>query len=132
VFELTGALVPQNLVPQGALVTTVKTGWRMAWVTLMRELAPQSKEGDYVRPSYGFKGEIGTSAFPDEPARYHLYVGKVLTCSQGSLSNHLAPSLRTYTRARARAHTHTHTRYIHKRCTHTHIRTHTHTHTHTH
>ncbi len=71
VLELTGALLPQ-----GALVTTVKTGWRMAWATLMRELAPQSKEGDYVRPSYGFKGEIGTSAFPDEPSRYHLYVGK--------------------------------------------------------
>jgi len=41
----------------------------------MRELAPQSKDGDYVRPSYGFTGEIGTAAFPEEPNRYHLYAG---------------------------------------------------------
>ena len=51
VLELTGALVPQ-----GALVKGVKTGWRLAWATLMRELAPQSKDGDYARPSYGFTG----------------------------------------------------------------------------
>ena len=70
VLELTGALVPQ-----GALVKGVKTGWRLAWATLMRELAPQSKDGDYVRPSYGFTGEIGTAAFPEEPNRYHLYAG---------------------------------------------------------
>ncbi len=70
VLELTGALVPQ-----GALVKGVKTGWRLAWTTLMRELAPQSKDGDYVRPSYGFTGEIGTAEFPEEPNRYHLYAG---------------------------------------------------------
>ena len=44
VMELTGALVPQ-----GALVKGVKTGWRLAWRTLMSELAPQSKDGEYVR-----------------------------------------------------------------------------------
>eukprot|EP00277_Geminigera_cryophila_P038194 CAMPEP_0173103842 /NCGR_PEP_ID=MMETSP1102-20130122/38699_1 /TAXON_ID=49646 /ORGANISM="Geminigera sp., Strain Caron Lab Isolate" /LENGTH=223 /DNA_ID=CAMNT_0013998871 /DNA_START=41 /DNA_END=709 /DNA_ORIENTATION=+ len=71
VLELTGALIPQ-----GALVKGVKTGWRLAWTTLMKELAPQSKDGDYVRPSYSFTGEIGTPTFPDEPARFHLYAGK--------------------------------------------------------
>ena len=76
VLELTGAVIPQ-----GALVKGVKTTWRLAWTTLMRELAPQSKDGDYVRPSYGFTGEIGTSQFPDEPGRFHLYAGKGLTVS---------------------------------------------------
>ena len=71
VMELTGALVPQ-----GALVKGVKTGWRLAWRTLMSELAPQSKDGEYVRPSYAFKGEIGTADFPEERGRFHLYAGK--------------------------------------------------------
>ena len=37
------------------------------------------RSGGYVRPSYGFRGEISSAAgaeFPDEPGRYHLYVGK--------------------------------------------------------
>ena len=31
-----------------------KTAWRTAWLTLMKELAPQSPEGAYERPSYKF------------------------------------------------------------------------------
>ena len=72
----------------------------------MRELAPQSKDGSYVRPSYAFQvysiaqyaakkcdetlkesssltasrqGAISSepgAKFPDEPGRYHLYAGK--------------------------------------------------------
>ena len=73
VMEWTGAIIPQ-----GVLVKGVKTGWRLAWSALMKELAPQSKDGEYIRPSYDFKGEIGTHTFPecDEPGRFHLYAGK--------------------------------------------------------
>lgn len=77
VLELTGALVPQ-----GVLVKGVKTAWNQAWKTLMKELAPQSKDGSYVRPSYSFDGYIGKhpkktggKAFPDQAGRYQLYVG---------------------------------------------------------
>eukprot|EP00887_Chlorella_sp_A99_P002660 scaffold6.g2660.t1 len=41
----------------------------------MRELAPQSAGGGYVRPSYTFTHLIGDPSFPAEPGRYHLYVG---------------------------------------------------------
>lgn len=74
VLELTGAIIPQ-----GKLVAGVKTGWKFAWTTLMRELAPQSKDGSYVRPKYTFQERISNQAganFPDEPGRYHLYAGK--------------------------------------------------------
>lgn len=44
----------------------------------MAELAPQSKEGGYVRPSYGVRGWIDTTSataeFPWEAGRYHMYV----------------------------------------------------------
>jgi hypothetical protein len=42
----------------------VKTGWRLAWQTLMRELAPQSPDGSYARPSYTFNSAIGDPGFP--------------------------------------------------------------------
>ena len=42
---------------------------------MMTELAPQSKMGSYERPSYKSNGVIGSPQFPDEPGRYHLYVG---------------------------------------------------------
>ena len=32
------------VVPQGVLVTGVKGGWRAAWVAMMTELAPQSRQ----------------------------------------------------------------------------------------
>ena len=41
----------------------------------MTELAPQSKDGSYVRPTYSFTGQLGSSSFPLEEGRYHLYVG---------------------------------------------------------
>lgn len=72
VMEWTGAIIPQ-----GVLVKGVKTGWRLAWTALMKELAPQSKDGQYIRPSYDFKGKIGTHTVEcDEPGRFHLYAGK--------------------------------------------------------
>ena len=41
----------------------------------MAELAPQDKKGSYSRPSYNFNGRIGSFEFPDEPGRYHIYLG---------------------------------------------------------
>ena len=125
VLELTGAVVPQ-----GALVKGVKTAWRLAWTTLMRELAPQSKDGDYVRPSYGFTGEIGTEAFPEEPNRYHLYAGAAcpwchrveLVRSVRGLQGYV--SLTTVLDRPEGVSTH-----IYVYCIHTHTNTHTHTHT---
>jgi len=65
-----------KLIPQGRIVSTAKEGWKFAWQRMMAELAPQDKKGSYSRPSYGFGGKIGVDqAFPDEPGRYHLYVG---------------------------------------------------------
>lgn len=42
----------------------------------MRELAPQSKDGSYVRPSYAFTNEIGGDKFPDEPGRWVITVAE--------------------------------------------------------
>ena len=64
-----------KVVPQGRIVQTAKQGWKFVWKRMMAELAPQDKAGEYKRPSYTFSGEIGTPEFPDEPGRYHLYVG---------------------------------------------------------
>ncbi|WIA16996.1 hypothetical protein OEZ85_013909 [Tetradesmus obliquus] len=64
-----------KLVPQGALVTGAKTGWRLAWETMVRELAPQDRSGSYTRPTNAFNERIGAPGFPVESGRYHLYVG---------------------------------------------------------
>jgi len=66
------------VVPQGAVVKGVKGGWKLAWETMMRELAPQSKDGEYTRPTYSFAGRISSSPgaqFPAESGRYAVYVG---------------------------------------------------------
>mmetsp|Transcript_9457 Transcript_9457/g.18099 ORF Transcript_9457/g.18099 Transcript_9457/m.18099 type:complete len:388 (+) Transcript_9457:67-1230(+) len=67
--------IASGIVPQGAIVQGAKEGWKFAWQRMMAELAPQDKGGNYQRPSYPFKGRLGTPQFPDEPGRYHLYVG---------------------------------------------------------
>uniref|UniRef100_A0A6V1QE16 GST C-terminal domain-containing protein n=1 Tax=Heterosigma akashiwo TaxID=2829 RepID=A0A6V1QE16_HETAK len=56
----------------------IRFGWKTIWKTFMAELAPQSKDGSYVRPSYDFKGWISydSKEFPGEEGRYHLYLGQ--------------------------------------------------------
>eukprot|EP00198_Chlamydomonas_reinhardtii_P009687 XP_001699024.1 predicted protein [Chlamydomonas reinhardtii] len=66
-----------QVLPQGQLVSGVKEGWKMAWMAMMRELAPQSKDGAYTRPTYAFGGRLGEAEFPAEAGRYHLYLGWV-------------------------------------------------------
>lgn len=68
-------ILEQALIPQGPLVATVKGGWRLLWKRIMAELAPQNKNGSYERPKYSFDGRIGSDEFPDEPGRYHVYLG---------------------------------------------------------
>ncbi|KAL3140007.1 hypothetical protein ABBQ38_004290 [Trebouxia sp. C0009 RCD-2024] len=70
VLEWTG-----KLVPQGLLVKGVKNGWKFAWQTMMKELAPQTADGSYSRPSYDFQARIGDPNFPVESGRYHIYIG---------------------------------------------------------
>ena len=70
VLEWTGGLLPQ-----GQLVKTAKFGWQTVWLTFMRELAPQSSDGMYKRPSYSFQHRIGDADFPAQPGRYFLYLG---------------------------------------------------------
>ena len=41
-----------------------KTGWKLAWQTMMKELAPQTADGSYSRPSYDFQARIGDPQFP--------------------------------------------------------------------
>jgi hypothetical protein len=47
-----------------------KTTWRTLWKTFMQELAPQSKDGEYTRPSYDLRGRIGSAEFPVSRALY--------------------------------------------------------------
>lgn len=83
-LEWTGNLVPQGLLVKGApwpgylvvhptaaqvlccvfFFTGVKNGWRFAWQTMMKELAPQTADGSYSRPSYDFQAQIGDANFP--------------------------------------------------------------------
>ncbi|KAL6779675.1 hypothetical protein ACKKBG_A13255 [Auxenochlorella protothecoides x Auxenochlorella symbiontica] len=70
ILEWTGGVIPQ-----GVLVSGVKAAWKAAWLTFMRELAPQDAEGAYVRPTYSFEGVLGSPDFPLETGRYRLYLG---------------------------------------------------------
>jgi hypothetical protein len=80
-FNLLG--MASSIVPQGRIVSTVKETWKFAWQRMMAELAPQDSKGRYTRPSYSFQGFIGKDrAFPDEPGRYHLYVGNPCPVSE--------------------------------------------------
>ena len=70
-LSITGAIIPQ-----GKLVYAVKLAWKTAWEVFMRELAPQSTKGGFVRPISAFAG-ADTALSPDA-GRYVLYVGN--TC----------------------------------------------------
>lgn len=90
-FNLLGTA--SSVVPQGLIVTLVSTIWNVIWKVLMTELAPQSKEGAYVRPTYmssSFRSPRNTTERPvlippdrhnttvsttTVSPRYQLYVG---------------------------------------------------------
>lgn len=59
--------------------TGAKGGWKLAWETMMKELAPQDSSGAYARPDYDFGGKIGTGQFPVQSSRYDpISLGKAL------------------------------------------------------
>ncbi|MEW5299857.1 MAG: hypothetical protein WDW36_002831 [Sanguina aurantia] len=102
--------ITNKLLPQGVLVQGVKLGWRSAWQLMVRELAPQSKTGAYVRPKYSFDGRIGDAAFPAASGRYHLYLGNacgwchrvLLTLVLRGLAGHVSVSQLTDDAEKAR------------------------------
>ena len=96
ILEWTGSLVPQGLLVKGIfrLVSAAnialaclrswfaataqtfagaKNGWKLAWKTMMKELAPQTADGSYSRPSYDFQARIGDARFPVSQASRWLY-----------------------------------------------------------
>ncbi|MBE9039877.1 glutathione S-transferase family protein [Oscillatoriales cyanobacterium LEGE 11467] len=64
--------------PSKYIVKLGKFVWTTMWQTMMSQLAPRSKSGEYLRPESQFRNSIGTEAGnPYLPAtgRYHLVVG---------------------------------------------------------
>jgi len=57
--------------PPGLIVRTGKFVWNTMWHTMMSQMAPRSKSGEYVRPQSAFRGREITA----EPQRYFLVVG---------------------------------------------------------
>ncbi len=57
--------------PPGLIVRTGKFVWNTMWRTMMSQMAPRSKSGDYVRPESVFRTR---EIFP-EAGRYRLIVG---------------------------------------------------------
>jgi putative glutathione S-transferase len=76
-LELAGGLVPQ-----GVIVQTVSESWKLAWKTMMVELAPQDDKGNYQRPSYSFSSAPPLDL---EQGTYHLYVGNPCPWCQRTL-----------------------------------------------
>mmetsp|Transcript_15257 Transcript_15257/g.22915 ORF Transcript_15257/g.22915 Transcript_15257/m.22915 type:complete len:386 (-) Transcript_15257:103-1260(-) len=58
---------------QQVIVKSAKLGWRTAFRTMLNELAPQSSEGDYIRPT----PQRGSDNAPilNRNKQYQLYVG---------------------------------------------------------
>jgi len=86
-FSILG-LIPGG---QGPLVSFVRKAWNVEYLTLIGELAPQSKGGAYLRPESSFQTNgIPSSDFPLELNRYHLYVGNPCPwCHRASLARAL-------------------------------------------
>ena len=57
--------------PPGLIVRTGKFVWNTMWHTMMSQMAPRNKAGDYVRPESAFRG---CNIHP-EASRYWLIVG---------------------------------------------------------
>ena len=61
---------------QQLLVGTARFTWNTLWKVMLSELAPQSSEGDYVRPAPQTGSDATWPAdLPATPGRYHIYVG---------------------------------------------------------
>ncbi|PZO40185.1 MAG: glutathione-dependent reductase [Shackletoniella antarctica] len=62
--------------PPGLLIRTAKQVWTTLWQTMMGQMAPSGKGGDYQRPESAFRHEIALdSTYPPAAHRYRLIVG---------------------------------------------------------
>lgn len=65
-------------IPPKWIVGSVHWGWHRLWQTMMAQLAPPSREGDYQRPSSQFRNGLADSAqghHPPVSGRYMLIAG---------------------------------------------------------
>lgn len=65
-------------VPPKFLIRTAQFIWQTMWQTMMSQLAPSDRQGNFQRVESQFRHRIGSAQFPAAPNRYRLYVG--LTC----------------------------------------------------
>ncbi|MBD2113777.1 MULTISPECIES: glutathione S-transferase family protein [Cyanophyceae] len=62
--------------PPGLLIRTAKQVWTTLWQTMMGQMAPSSKSGDYQRPESAFRQWVTSDgAYLPEANRYQLIVG---------------------------------------------------------
>lgn len=64
--------------PAKYIVRLGKFVWTTMWQIMMSQLAPPSREGEYLRPTSQFRNFIGTeenNPYPPATGRYRLYVG---------------------------------------------------------
>jgi glutathionyl-hydroquinone reductase len=65
-------------IPPKWIVGSVRWGWHRMWQTMMAQLAPPSREGDYLRPSSQFRHWIEgmeQAQYPPASGRYVLIAG---------------------------------------------------------
>ncbi|OKH14197.1 glutathione S-transferase family protein [[Limnothrix rosea] IAM M-220] len=65
-------------IPPKFLIQTVQFVWKTMWQTMMSQLAPSDRQGNFRRAESEFRDSIGSEKFPAANKRYRLYVG--LTC----------------------------------------------------
>ncbi|MEM6251428.1 MAG: glutathione S-transferase C-terminal domain-containing protein [Cyanobacteria bacterium P01_D01_bin.156] len=61
--------------PPSLLIRTAKTLWTTLWRTMMAQMAPSNRNGEYQRPVSAFCDRIPSETFPAAAGRYRLIVG---------------------------------------------------------
>ena len=67
--------LPKGTLPPGLLIRSGKFVWSTLWHLMMSQMAPRSKDGDYLRPESEFRHRLGEDAYPPMAGRYQLIVG---------------------------------------------------------
>lgn len=65
-------------IPPKLFIQTGQFIWTTMWQTMMSQLAPSDRQGNFQRVESTFRSSIGTAQYPAAPGRYRLYIG--LTC----------------------------------------------------
>lgn len=64
--------------PSKLVIRSGRWVWTTLWHTMMSQMAPRSRTGDYLRPDSQFRNVVSAdpaAQFPAEPGRYRLLVG---------------------------------------------------------